>query len=154
MMTHFCCCKWEYIKNMTLWDVQTYLQTLQTPSFSSIQAKCRFLQWVTLFFTIGNQLYRQRKSGAPLLVVLDQSMRHSILIESHEKLECRDTYGVFYHLHDRFYWPHMYQHVKHHVSTCHQCQIWSIKWVEVPPTICVPLGITCHMQQKEEHYVS
>ncbi|TBU21359.1 hypothetical protein BD311DRAFT_782965 [Dichomitus squalens] len=35
----------------------------------------------------------------------------------------------------------MFQDIKHHVSTCHQCQIWSTKRIEVPPTIRTPATI-------------
>ena len=47
----------------------------------------------------------------------------------------------FYHIKDKFFWPQMYQDIKYHVCTCHQCQLWSVHEVEIPPTICTPTAI-------------
>ncbi|KAI0323303.1 hypothetical protein GY45DRAFT_1349828 [Cubamyces sp. BRFM 1775] len=35
----------------------------------------------------------------------------------------------------------MYQDVRHHISTCHQCQLWNTTKVEIPPTIRTPVAI-------------
>ncbi|KAI0070556.1 hypothetical protein K474DRAFT_1575679, partial [Panus rudis PR-1116 ss-1] len=48
---------------------------------------------------------------------------------------------VFHNIRHQFYWPHMFQDVKHHVSTCHHCQLWSTQKVEIPPTVQNPTGL-------------
>ena len=41
-------------------------------------------------------------------------------------------------LRERFYWPTMWNDIKHHVSSCHDCQIRSTRKVEVPILISAP----------------
>ena len=46
-----------------------------------------------------------------------------------------------YTLHQRFYWPNMWKDVRHHVRSCHECQVRSTKKVEIPLTISRPSTI-------------
>lgn len=86
-------------------------------------------------------MFKRRKGKTPLLVVFMPDKRIAIMTHAHEKLGHRGVHGVFYHIRDRFFWPHLFQDVKHHVSSCHECQIWSTKRVEIPPTIRSPVTI-------------
>ena len=80
-------------------------------------------------------MFKRGKMGLPLLVVMDHYRRQKILQVAHERLGHRGVHEVFHHLKDRFYWPYLYQDVKHHVSVYHECQIWSTNRREVSPTI-------------------
>ena len=123
-------------------DIRRYLLTLETPSFrKDLKLKRRFLQKAAHFFMRGSLMFKKRSNRTPLLVIFDLEKRQSIMQHAHEKLGHRGVYGVFYHLRDRFFWPHLYQDVKHHVSSCHECQLWSTKKVEVSPTIRIPATI-------------
>ena len=44
-------------------------------------------------------------------------------------------------LKERFYWPSMWNDIRHHVRSCHQCQIRSVKKVEVPIIVSAPATI-------------
>lgn len=44
-------------------------------------------------------------------------------------------------LKERFYWPNMWNDVKHHVRSCHQCQIHSVKKAQMPPIPSAPSTI-------------
>ena len=131
----------ENKQEQLLYNIQIFLQTLQTPTFSSVQSKRRFLQHAAHFFLIGNKLYKRRTKGPPLLVIFDPTHQSAILTKAHEQLGHRGVYGVFHHIRDRFHWPNQFQDAKHHVSTCHQCQIWNTKRIEVPPTIRTPVTL-------------
>jgi hypothetical protein len=41
----------------------------------------------------------------------------------------------------QFYWPHLYSDVKHHVASCHECQIQNTKRVEIPLTVYTPVTL-------------
>ncbi len=99
------------------------------------------MQRASHFYLKNDKMFKKHTDGCPLLVILKPKRRYQILKYAHEKLGHRGTYGVFYHLRDRFYWPRMFQDMKHRVSSCHECQIWSTKKVEVPPTIQIPVTI-------------
>ena len=129
-------------QDQSLLQIREFLKTLRTPTFPTPQAKLRFMKKASHFFMKGPNMYKRRKAKLPLLVVFDIDKRLAILSAAHEKLGHRGAeYGVFYHIRDRFVWPHMYQDVKHHVSTCHQCQLWNTKRAEENPTIRTPSNI-------------
>ena len=80
-------------------------------------------------------MFKKTSTGPPLLVILDINHRQQILQVAHRRLGHRGVYGVHHYLKERFFWPHLYQDVKHHVSTCHQCQLRSTQYVKIPSTI-------------------
>lgn len=121
--------------------IHSFLRTLKVPQFKDDSARRRFMRQVSGYFAKGPHLYKRRKIGFPIRVVLDQTTRLAILKQAHEDLGHRGSFGVFAHLKDRFFWPYMFLDVKNHVRTCHPCQLWSVKKVEVPPTISTPSAI-------------
>ena len=86
-------------------------------------------------------MFRRRIGHTPLLVILDPKKRQQLLTQAHEELGHRGVYGVFGALRLRFFWPHLFPDVKHHVSSCHLCQIRSTKKTEIPITISSPSTI-------------
>jgi len=86
-------------------------------------------------------LYKRRKNQGPLRVIFTAQERKNILIQAHEGLAHRGIHGVFQTLKDRFYWPRLHQDVEHHIKSCHECQIRSVKKVEIPITISAPATI-------------
>ena len=56
---------------------------------------------------------------------------------AHEKLEHRGIYAVYEVIRHRFYWPQMRADVNHPVKSCHECQIQSLKRLEIPLTVSV-----------------
>ena len=84
---------------------------LKTPECHSTEENCRFLQKATHYFLINSEMYKKRKDRVQLLVILGHERRLRIMEQAHEELGHRGSHGVFYHLRDRFYWPHMYQDI-------------------------------------------
>ena len=127
--------------DQSLHDIKAFLENDIVPHFASDTAKKRFSQKVQQFFVKNGNLYKRRKDHAPLRVILTAAGRLEILTQAHEGLAHRGIHGVFQTIRERFYWPRMHQDVEHHVKSCHECQIRSVKKVEVPITISTPATI-------------
>ncbi|KLO04726.1 hypothetical protein SCHPADRAFT_789992, partial [Schizopora paradoxa] len=74
-------------------------------------------------------------------VILEESKRLDILTMAHENLGHRGEFAVYQQLKTRFYWPHLRAHVRHHVQSCHQCQIRTVKRIEIPLTVSAPTSL-------------
>lgn len=118
-----------------------FLITLEIPSDLGTQARKRFVKRSLQFFLSGDLMYKRNGSKPPLRVILEEDKRSKILTMAHEDLGHRGEFAVYQHLKGRFYWPHLRAHVRHHVRSCHQCQIREIKRVEIPLTISTPTSI-------------
>lgn len=127
-------------KDQELLDIFHFLSTLELPQFPSIQSKKRFLKRSQQFY-VSKELMFKRTNENPLKVIFDADNRVQLMIKAHEELGHRGQYAVFEMLRKRFYWPYMYAHVKHHVHSCHECQIRSVKKVEIPLLVSTPANI-------------
>jgi len=121
-----------------LFQIFHFLHDLKVPDFPSTQARLRFLKRTSQYYLKDGEMFRRRIGQTPLLVILDPKKRQQLLTQAHEELGHRGVYGVFGALRLRFYWPHLFPDVKHHVSSCHLCQIRSTKKTEIPITISSP----------------
>lgn len=114
-----------------------FLITLEVPSDLSQQARKRFIKRALEFFLKDSLMYK-RNQGHPLRVVLETEKRMEILNLAHEQLGHRGEFAVYEQVKKRFYWPHMRAHVRHHVQSCHECQIRSVRRIEIPLTVSTP----------------
>ena len=57
---------------------------------------------------------------------------------AHESLGHHGEKATWENLHTRFYWPQIYQNIRHHVKSCHECQIRSTMKVHLPITTPPP----------------
>ena len=121
-----------------LLQVQHFLRTLEIPQFPSNQLRKRFSKKASEFFMKAGQMYRRNSDKPPLAVIFDARKRVTILTQAHEELGHKGEAAVFELVRHRFFWPHLRADVHHHVASCHQCQIRSIKKVEVPLTVSTP----------------
>jgi Integrase zinc binding domain len=127
-----------------LTQMQHFLKTLELPSFPSVQARKRFLKKASEFFMKAGRMYKRNSDRPPLLVILENKRRASILTQAHEELGHKGELAVFELVRMRFFWPHLRADVHQHIASCHQCQIRSIKKVEIPLTVSLP----SHLFQK------
>jgi hypothetical protein len=86
-------------------------------------------------------MYKRLPDRPPLLVIFDTDKRISILIGAHEDLGHKGVQSTFETIRYRFFWPHMYTDVKHHVQSCHDCQIRTTKRMHIPITVSTPATI-------------
>lgn len=120
---------------------QKFLATLEMPSLPTQQAKRRFIKAASRFFLKNGKMYRRNSSQPPRLVIMTAAKRLDILMQAHEGLGHRGEQAVMHTVKERFYWPHMWNDIRHHVQSCKQCQIRSTKRVEVPIMVSTPATI-------------
>ena len=123
-------------------EIYKFLTDLIYPSrLKTNQDKRRFIQKATRFFVQEGAMYKRNGAHPPLKAIRSHKARRRILEASHEQLGHRGEYAVMKTLKERFYWPSMWNDVRSHVRSCHQCQIRSTRKVEVPLTISTPATI-------------
>lgn len=122
----------------TLQDIFHFLTTLQAPSFNSVQARKRFVKKTAQFFVRNNQMYKRMQGRPPLLVVLNPEKRLAILKQAHEELGHHGEFSTWETIRYRFFWPYLLADVRHHVQSCHECQIRSTKKIHIPITVSTP----------------
>jgi hypothetical protein len=122
-------------------DIFKFLTTLEAPHSDSIQDQKRFVNKATQFFVRDGKMWKRRGKRPPLLVIMDHARRLAILTQAHESLGHRGEQAVFETVRERYYWPHLRQDVKHHVQSCHQCQVRSTVKMRIPITVSTPATI-------------
>jgi hypothetical protein len=122
-------------------DIYKFLTTLEAPAADSIQGQKRFIKRATQFYVQDDKMWKRRTNNSPLLVILEHSKRLAILYQAHEALGHKGEQTTFDTIRERFYWPHLRMDVKHHVQSCHSCQIRSTKKMVLPPTVSMPATI-------------
>jgi len=128
-------------KDEELKHIRHFLNTLQTPVLSP-RAKERFLKKASKYLWTNDSLYRENpETGMPRRVIIDAASKLRILFEAHERLRHAGVDGVYSHLKNRFYWPHMLEDVRHHVKSCHECQVRSNKRFHQPITVSSPVRV-------------
>ena len=108
-----------------------YLTTLKLPKFETNTIRVRFLRRVQQFYIEHTDLFKRHKQQ-PQKVIFDWKEREHILEFAHGELGHRGVHATFELIKRRFYWPNIFQYIKHHIQSCHQCQINSVKKVVLP----------------------
>jgi hypothetical protein len=119
-------------------DVFRFLSTLEAPIFDSPQKHARFIQQATRFLIHEGKFLKRNRKGPPLNVILEPEKRLRILTQSHEELGHHGIQPIWDLLKVRFYWPKLYNDIKHHIASCHKCQVRSTRRLEVPVTSTTP----------------
>ncbi len=119
-------------------EIQHFLDTLETPLFKTTQKKRRFLAKATEFFIKDKRLFKRNGDRPPLLVIHSPEQKLTILKQAHEGTGHRGIQAVFELIRHRFFWPYFRADIHHHVKSCHDCQLRSLKKTEIPLTISAP----------------
>jgi hypothetical protein len=122
-------------------QVKHFLSTLEMPSTDTLQARRRFLKKTGQFYLKNNKLFKRNGQKMPSLVIMNTKKRIAILTQAHENLGHKGEQAVFDLVKLRFFWPHLRADVHYHVASCHQCQVRSLKKIEISPTISTPTAI-------------
>jgi transposase InsO family protein len=125
-------------EDQNLQNIYHFLTTLEAPNYSSPQEQKRFIKRATQFYVKSGNFWKRHKKGNPLRVILDPDQRNKILIQAHEELGHRGEQAVFETVRVRYYWPHLHSDIRHHVASCHECQIRNTKRMEIPLTVSTP----------------
>ena len=125
----------------TMQAIYKFLLTAELPTLPNLQAKRRFFSKAGEFFLQNSRMYKKNGNRPPILVITDPKHKYSILLHAHEKLGHRGMFAVLEVIRNRFYWPNMRADINHHVKSCHECQIRSLKRLEIPLTISAPTSL-------------
>lgn len=126
----------------TLTQIFRFLTTLQLPEDRlTAQQRKRFIQRAQKFFVKDGAMFKRNGPKMPLKVIFRPIRRKQILVDAHEKLGHRGEQAVMQTCKQRFFWPYMWQDIRQHVRSCHECQIRSTRKAEVPITISTPSTI-------------
>jgi transposase InsO family protein len=82
-------------------------------------------------------LWRRQAQGKHQLVP-PTLKRAAILQEAHDGLGHKGYYSTLRTTLDRFWWPSIAHDVKHHVITCHECQLRQTTKIRLLPTVAIP----------------
>ena len=129
-------------KDQDLQFIDSYLRDLHLPTSLSEKKHTRLTRYSRHFFIHGGQLWRQDKTGCHQKVIFGSECTH-ILRETHDKLSHCGFYPTQCTLADCFWWTSFDQDVTWYIKTCHQCQIYSINKVVLPPVIAMPAPLFC-----------
>jgi hypothetical protein len=122
-------------------SIRDFLLTGNIPELDGPKQRQRFLMKTRRYKIVNDQLYRQHADGADLKVIFDPQKRRDLLKQVHDGYGHRGVHAVFETLKHRFWWPYMFQDIKHHIATCHECQIRSTVRLAIPPTVSQPATI-------------
>jgi transposase InsO family protein len=125
-------------EEQNLLDILQFLTTLEAPDSATPQEQKRFIKRATQFYVKSGIMWKRRKEGNPLKVIFSKEHRKQLLNQAHEDLGHRGVQAVFETIKLRFYWPHLFSDIKHHVASCHECQIRNTRRVEIPLTVSTP----------------
>ncbi|GJE97287.1 polyprotein [Phanerochaete sordida] len=122
-------------------NIYHFLQTTKTPQFETTQEKQRFVKRALKFYVSGRAMFRRNKASGPAKVIFRPHKRTELLKAAHEGLGHRGEEAVMATMKERFYWPGMWNDIRHHVRSCHQCQIRSVRKAQVPIIVSTPSTI-------------
>jgi transposase InsO family protein len=124
-------------KDEELIHVAQYLDTLTKPVEMDENIYSRTVKRARKFYYREGTLWRRQTNGYNQKVVL-YSNRLELLIQAHDRLGHKGREAVARALLDRFWWPTLHEDVNTYLKTCHQCQLWTVTKIHIPPTITIP----------------
>ena len=86
-------------------------------------------------------MYRRNGERPPTKCIFRPKKRQDLLEAAHEHLGHRGEQAAMQTLRSRVYWPNLWNDIRHHVRSCHQCQIRSVRKAEVPIMVSTPATI-------------
>jgi len=119
-------------------EIRNFLETMKMPEKLTEKVKQQFLQYASKFFLKGGKMWRREHQGRHQQVIEGHEKHYQLLTEAYDQLGHKGFYATRRTLNDRFWWPTLNADIRWIVSTCHQCQVLSLKHVVLPPTIQVP----------------
>ena len=108
-------------------NIKNFLETANFPSNFSREQRKKLESQSKFYIIKNNQLYkhdRRKQKSYPLLKVIQKHEVESILylLHNHPIGAHLGTDKMFEKIRSRYFWPQIYQHIKHYVQTCDSCQ--------------------------------
>ena len=124
--------------NQDMVDILTYLVSNNMPLLKTSRERKQFQNRARPFFLKQAHMYRHQPGHPPQVVIFPEKRRKEILEEMHEDAGHHGAWAVEQHIALRYFWPDMKNQIKHHVQSCHPCQLRSTKKMHIPVTISHP----------------
>jgi transposase InsO family protein len=115
-----------------------YLVTHKDPELGNKQSLERFKHKAEKFYLQGVHLYRRKNSSPDQVVIFQKNRRRAILWEMHEENGHHGVWAVAQQTTLRYFWPNIKEDIKHHIQSCHTCQLRSTKKMHLPITSSYP----------------
>jgi hypothetical protein len=115
-----------------------YLVTKEDPEMESPKHLKRFKSTIQQYYLEGTHLYRLHPPNPPQVVIFNRKRRRAILWEMHEENGHHGVWAVAKQTTLRYYWPNILTDIKHHIQSCHTCQLRSTKKMHLPITMSQP----------------
>lgn len=128
-------------QDRTMIEIYLFLTELTPPTGAGGQDLQRFVAKSNRFFVQGKAMFKRNGNGLPLKCVFSPTKRREVLQGAHEEMGHRGEQATMQTLRTRFYWPSLWNDVRAHVRSCHECQIRSTRKVEIPLTVSAPSTI-------------
>ena len=119
-------------------DILRYLVTGDMPGVKSAREHAQFKRKADPFYLQEAHMYRHQPGHPPQVVIFRKDRRKEILHEMHEESGHHGVWAVGQQVSLRYYWPGMKAQIKHHVRSCHTCQLRSTKKMHIPITVSHP----------------
>jgi len=116
-------------------EIRNFLETMKMPEKLTEKVKQQFLQHASRFFLKEGKMWRQEHQGQHQQVIEGHEKRYQLLTKAHDQLDHKGFYATRQTLNNRFWWPTLNADIQWIISTCHQCQVLSLKHVVLPPMI-------------------
>jgi hypothetical protein len=120
-------------------DLEAILKFLKTGVHSSMLplAQDPVIKKSKRFLALNGRLWHRQAQGRNQLI-LPIPQRAPTIHEAHDGLGHKGFYSTLRTLLDRFWWPTLANDVKHHIATCHECQIRQTTKIHIPPVVATP----------------
>src|SRR3954454_2982492 len=92
------------------------------------------------YFVLDQKLWKRHPTGRHQLFV-EESKRGKLIKEAHDDLGHKGPFVTRTRLLERFWWPLLDQDVQWYCRSCHQCQVWQINKIFIPPTVATPASL-------------
>jgi hypothetical protein len=120
-------------------DLQAILKFLSTGVHSSTLPPTQdpVTKKAKRFLALNGRLWcRQAQGWNQLILPIPQCS--ATIHEAHNGLGHKGFYSTLRTLLDRFWWPTLADDIKHHIRTCHECQIHQTTKIHIPPVVATP----------------
>ncbi len=118
-------------RDTELEQIRKYLNNATQGSLTTDERE-RLQKQAKPFLIHDGRLWRRHAQGRHQLVLPPQQCSATVH-EAHDNLGHKGYYSTLQTLLDRFWWPTLAQDVKHHTTTCHECQLRQTTKIRIPP---------------------
>ena len=124
-----------------LQQIIDFYRTSSIPPDLTPQETQRFLNQAAKYILKADTLFKKNGELPLQKVIFNTDQRERILKAAHDNLGHHGEQATLEHIKARFYWPNLWNDVRHYVRSCHECQIRNTAKMHLPLQISTPTKI-------------